>query len=354
MENQTQPSTQPQWDSRRSGAFSSPEYDDVICILHPSSASAITATKLIWQSTPAHILQYQKPGLDAEGGHEDDGLEMEGLEPAGDSFQTPEEPKDLDIALRTTASLKKLTMGFVFGREPSKVDIQIATRGAGDARISGMHFRIYVTEVGVLMLEDTSTNGTFVDDLLLKGRSRMLSHGSMIEVITGAERATASVQKARFIVKLPRRKDGSRYESNLMAFLSKVDHALRTEREETRAIMRPNPAGRPKFDLLTAGTARYSWDMGWNDSGKYNPIGEVGKGAFATVFKVATADQGEIFAAKQINRSAFVKNGVTDTKFYNELNIMKKLAHVSIALEAVLSIAKSNHSRTLLPFTTVI
>ena len=345
MEDPTQPSTQPHWDSRRSAAFSSPEFDNVICVLHPSSASAITVTKLIWQSTPTHILQHQNPGLDAEGGNEDDGLEMEGLEAASDSLQTPEEPDSPDIALRTTASLKKLTLGFVFGREPSKVDVQIATKGVGDARISGMHFRIWVTEVGILMLQDTSTNGTFVDDLLLKGQSRMLSHGSMIEVITGSERATASVQKARFIVKLPQRKDATRYESNLTGFLLRVQHAKKSELAEKRAFMRPDPAGRTKFDLLTAGTARYTWSMEWNDSGKYNPIGEVGKGAFATVFKVATADQGEIFAAKRIDKTAFVKNGVTDKKFYNELNIMKKLAHVSITSEAFLSIAKSNVSR---------
>ena len=332
MEGPTQVSTQPQWDDRRSGAaFSSPEYDDVICILHPSSAPAIAVTKGIWQSTPGHILQFKKHGLTAEGddGSDEDDLTLEPVD--GSSPEPEEEPANLDIALRTTAGLKDPKLGFVFGREMLKCDIPFRTNLQGDQRVSGMHFRIWVTEFGVLMLQDHSTNGTYVDDVLLNRwhSKRMLSHGAMIEVITGGERASNTIEKARFIVKLPQRGDDSRYKVNLRSYLLKVQESNPMPQQTLPFFPRPpDPAGRENFDLLTAGTAR-GIGMNWNGDGKYNCIGEIGKGAFAIVYKIATVDHGEIFAAKRIDKQAFVKHGNVDAKFYSELNIMKKVDHVS-------------------------
>ena len=333
----TQPSTQLHWDNRRSAAYSSPEYDDVICILHPSSASAVAITRSLWEVTPEHILQYKKRGLTAEGQDEDDGLEME-LEPQ--SFQPPEPPANLDIALRTTANLKNIQMGFVFGRDLQKTDIQFRSPEEDFHRVSNMHFRIYINESGILMLQDLSTNGTWVDDFHLKGNQlrRMLNHGSMIHVVTGGNRTTATLDKIRFIVKLPQRKDDSQYKKNLREFLLEVQEAKQATHPQGKTLVKPpDPAGRGNSDLLTAGTARFSWNLGWDDNGKYNPIGEIGKGAFATVYKVATAEQGDIFAAKRIDKAAFMKNGVVDAKFDNELNIMKRLSHVRLISACILS-----------------
>ncbi len=57
-------------------------------------------------------------------------------------------------------------------------------------RLSNIHFRIYLNQYGVLMLEDQSTNGTVVDDNLLKAKSnttsetrRTLNSGSKIAIL---------------------------------------------------------------------------------------------------------------------------------------------------------------------------
>ena len=51
---------------------------------------------------------------------------------------------------------------------------------------------------------------------------------------------------------------------------------------------------------ITAGTARFHHGMGWDGGLKYNVIGSVGKGAFATVYKLATVAEGTVFAAKEL------------------------------------------------------
>ena len=344
MDGPTQPSTQPQWDMRRSSqGLSTSEYDDVICILHPSSITSGLMVKSIWQNTPEHILQYQNARLMVESHRGLDDLEMDHLEPEDEISHEIDEPENLDIALRTSSSIKNVVLGFTFGREPSKVDIALRTNSPGDVRISGMHFRIYVNKYGILMLEDTSTNGTVVDDNGLRGpnRQRMLSHGSMIELIAGGDKMAYTVSKARFVVKLPQRQDPTRYNANLEQFLEAREQALAAQEPTIQPGVVPliqpaEAARRADSNLMGAGTARYLWGMGWDGNGMYNPIGEIGKGAFAVVYKIATVDEGEIFAAKRIDKAAFVKQSanrdVLDRKFYNELNIMKKVDHVSLLI----------------------
>ena len=329
MDDSTQPCTQPQWDDRRSAAYTSPEYDDVICILQPSSTSAHLINKFIWKLSPLYILQYSKPTLTAEGKDESDDLEMEVAED-----EEPEEPPNLDIALRTSANVKDPVQGFCFGRDDTKSDILVRTNQGGDYRISGKHFRIWVNDHGILMLQDTSTNGTFVDDVLIHGTSRMLTHGTTIEVITNAERTTKAVEKARFNVKLPQRRDDAPYKLNLQHYLIKVKHAREERQSPGTLFQKPQvPVTQPvDLGLLAAGTERFTLARGWTCNGLYNVISEIGKGAFATVYKVATTDEGKIYAAKRIDRSAFIRNGVVDIKFYNELNIMKKVDHVRLQM----------------------
>lgn len=67
----------------------------------------------------------------------------------------------------------------------------------------------------------------------------------------------------------------------------------------------------------------------WNGSNKYNRMGQVGKGAFATVYKVTSKFDGKPYAAKELEKRRFMKNGVLDQKVENEMNIMQKIQHVS-------------------------
>lgn len=59
-------------------------------------------------------------------------------------------------------------------------------------------------------------------------------------------------------------------------------------------------------------------------------MGEVGRGAFATVYKVTSRFSGEPYAAKELDKRKFMKNGVLDQKVENEMRIMQKVKHVSL------------------------
>lgn len=67
----------------------------------------------------------------------------------------------------------------------------------------------------------------------------------------------------------------------------------------------------------------------WKGSGKYNRGDRIGKGAFATVYKVTSKFDGRPFAAKELDKRKFMKNGVLDQKVENEMKIMQRAKHVS-------------------------
>lgn len=83
---------------------------------------------------------------------------------------------------------------------------------------------------------------------------------------------------------------------------------------------------------LFAGNEPYTHGMRWNGGEKYNVVGHIGKGAFADVFKVATKENGELFAVKEMEKRRFMKAGVLDHKSHNEIEVMKSLNHVRVSL----------------------
>ena len=68
----------------------------------------------------------------------------------------------------------------------------------------------------------------------------------------------------------------------------------------------------------------------WRGGHKYNKIGTIGKGAFAIVYKLTAKYDGVPYAAKELEKRRFMKNGILDTKVENEMNIMRAIKHVSI------------------------
>jgi serine/threonine protein kinase len=58
--------------------------------------------------------------------------------------------------------------------------------------------------------------------------------------------------------------------------------------------------------------------------------GELGKGAFATVYKIATKMNGTVLAAKELEKRRFMKDGRLDKKVENELSIMRNLKHPNV------------------------
>jgi serine/threonine protein kinase len=67
----------------------------------------------------------------------------------------------------------------------------------------------------------------------------------------------------------------------------------------------------------------------WRGGNKYNKIGCIGKGAFAVVYKITAKFDGVPYAAKELEKRRFMKNGVLDQKVDMEMKIMRKIQHVS-------------------------
>jgi hypothetical protein len=271
---------------------------DIICILHPNSHAAHNAVAATAGLGDQHILQK-------------DVLEMETSETAA-----------LDVALRLSSDVHDLGAGFCFGRNKARCDVLLAVDDEAK-RVSNTHFRIYLTGDGIIMLQDTSTNGTIVDNCRLrksqKENSRMLTNGSVIQVVTGNHGS----DEVRFVVRIPSREGfAMQYTQNVLRYFERVQQVV------TAA---GNHKTRPGPPPVLSWSVANSHGMHWTGAPTYNVTGQIGKGAFATVYKLATKQHGAIFAAKELDKRRFMKNGILDQKVDNEMKIMKDLTHVSDA-----------------------
>lgn len=297
----TQQATQPFEDPRRRGKtlsnMSDDDISDVICLLHPNSPAAFQAVQATILTAPEHILQNE----DLDGVTEEDLL-------FNSALQQPRE-----IALRMSSTVHYPKDGFRFGRNPTLCDV-LLTGDQHDKLISNIHFKIFVNSQGSLMLQDLSTNGTILDDEHLKAKDRRglpmpkpamraLKNGAIICVLGGPNKT-----EIKFVVRIPSRGDHEdQYEDKLRQYLSVRGKVANF------ASMRENMYGNH-----------------WNGGSMYNFTGLLGKGAFATVYRVQTKNEGTIFAAKELDKHRFIKNGVLDIKFDSELKIMKDLKHPNI------------------------
>lgn len=300
----TQESTQPSTDPRRMGRNNSGLHEqdlaDIICILHPNSHSAHDAVAATARLNAQHILQR-------------DTLEYESSDTA-----------PLDVALRLSSDVNNLGQGFCFGRNRASCDVLLSPDDE-HKRVSNMHFRIYLTRDGIAMLQDTSTNGTIVDNCRLRkiqiNSSRMLINGSMIQVVSGNQ----SSDEVRFVVRIPSREGfAAQYTHNLLRYLERV------EKHATGAVQHRARHG-PTQPVLSWSVAN-TFGMHWSGGSMYNVTGQIGKGAFATVYKLATKQHGAIYAAKELDKRRFMKNGILDQKVDNEMKIMRDISHVGETL----------------------
>lgn len=293
----TQPATQPVKVRRNLSNVSEADATDVICMLSPTSPTAFEAIQANLLNSPQHILQND----DLEGISEDDLL-----------FH-PDFAQSRDIALRMSSTVKYPKDGFRFGRNRAQSDI-LLTPFESDSLVSKVHFKIFVNSQGSLMLQDLSTNGTIVDDVHLRARDRrgnptlkaatvVLKNGSIIGVLSGTDKA-----EVKMMVRIPNRGESEDvYEENLRKYLA------------------------ARGDVAQFASMRESaYGNHWNGGASYNFTGLLGKGAFATVYRIQTKKEGDIYAAKELDKRRFIKNGVLDIKFDSELNIMKHLKHPNI------------------------
>jgi serine/threonine protein kinase len=293
----TQPYTDPRRLGRHGSGLSEDDAVNVICILHPSSPAAHDAVAATAEQNPHHII----PNADLTTEDEESLLDPAALL----------EHSNREIALRISSQVKNPEMGFTFGRNPDRCDV-LLTKDRSDITVSNRHFRIYFTKDGVLMLQDNSTNGTLVDENHLRWKqdketddsSRMLQNGTIICILGNGRR------EIKFLVRLPNRGDyQNAYNTNLERYVSGLPGAK---------------------SRLVLSAAEHAFGMHWNGGSVYNVVGCLGKGAFATVYKLATKRDGQVFAAKELDKRRFIKNGILDMKFDNEIQIMKDLRHPNI------------------------
>ena len=92
------------------------------------------------------------------------------------------------------------------------------------------------------------------------------------------------------------------------------------------ALQQPAATAAPPKFLVTGGN---NYGLHWNGGEKYNVTGYIGSGAFATVCKLSSKRDGEVFAVKQLEKKRFAKDAMASRKFHNELNLMMNSRHVS-------------------------
>lgn len=215
MDNEdTQPATQPfevgERVDRNNSGLTEKDLADVICILHPASNAAVRNVEHLARTNPQHILQN------------------------GDLLG-PASPPDLlgsrDIALRLSAKVIDRPMGFKFGRTAKFCDVVLGN-GDREKRVSQTHFRIFLTEHDILMIQDMSVNGTLVDEVLLLSNSRTYDHSRTLlnGTVVTLGLLKDGEEQIKFIVRIPLRYGfEDMYEDNLQRY-----HQLISDEVERR------------------------------------------------------------------------------------------------------------------------
>jgi len=266
----TQPATQQVLDPRRVGrnnsGLSERDISDVIVILHPGSPSAIKIVANMVETRSHHILQ--RNSYDSYNDEFSDIEEQETIiinRSDNQSANMSRSGADLALRLSSVGLLKNPSSGFIFGRNAGSSDI-VFGQDAGK-RVSNQHFRIYLNSDAIPMIEDMSTNGTAVDDVLLKSRDpryskvRMLSTTtSIITIPTGNDG-----ESIRFFVRIPSRSNyQERYDKNVREFFRHVLPEADRARGEHSVAVDLVVAEILDSDIATEKTAWWTHDeMGW-------------------------------------------------------------------------------------------
>ncbi|PSR75728.1 hypothetical protein BD289DRAFT_447468 [Coniella lustricola] len=335
----TQQATQKVLDPRRIGkqnsGFSDADVADIACILLPSSEAArVPLRELALRASEytGETSNVEHPGA----------LACEAL-----NHMTHLDGEHA-IVVRLSTRFKDPTKGFVFGRSPLRCDVGFNNDKM--KRLSNVHFRIYFNDYGVLMLEDLSSNGLHVDGVNLKRKDsekpsrRTINSGSVIRILM-----ESLDEDLHFLVRIPRREGDyeKAFRTNLKRHMDEVQQ-LRAEAEEAAKTITPGPAGhvdlfpqteaatrtpvrgKRRLNPLETTTIRDIEGTEWDGSDKYNRVCRIGKGAFAVVYKVTAKFNGKPYAAKELDKRKFMKNGVLDQKVENEMKIMQRAKHRNI------------------------
>ncbi|KAK1781332.1 hypothetical protein QBC45DRAFT_64553 [Copromyces sp. CBS 386.78] len=338
--------TQEILDPRRYGeqysGFSDEDLADIICILIPYTAGA---RKVVADASPEFVMEQN----DTNRIHMDFGTDDK------HTFKlAPTNTSKHHLAFRFSSKLKQPLEGFCFGRSIAKCDVTVDNEVNC---VSKQHFKIYFNQHGTLMIEDLSLMGTVVNENMLhsergaKGAKQYpkrwtLGSGSVIRILSvpaEASEAEKSQKDIVFLVRVPIRdgRHAEAYNENLIRYLQ------RTEVDVNKTIV-PGPGGRvdifrdspqkpavraPVIAMRQLSPSSMFGSSGvrtWKASDKYNFVDKIGQGAFATVYMIADKMNGRPYAAKELEKRRFMKNGVLDQKVENEMKIMQSVSHPNI------------------------
>lgn len=228
------------------------------------------------------------------------------------------------------------------------------------------------------MLEDMSTNGTWVDDKHLQagselGQKRVLSPGSIIYLCPGKPD-----ELIRFVVRIPRESgrgfkpitppDNPPAMSPQPRFASPNVSLPRIgdiqpgvvqspQQRNAAAILRSPIANRPQERHRRQADGRDthtmqepSNSMTWGGDHKYMLSSQIGKGAFATVNKAYERSNGEVVAVKSIAKRTFATQaGRDNVGVKKEIAILEALKHPNI-VEYVGYFEDSSHIYVVMEF----
>ncbi|PWW72300.1 Pkinase-domain-containing protein [Tuber magnatum] len=332
----------------------------VLCLLHPSSPAAYSIVEKTAKVDPGVVLRIPAAQVGRQsttpepGQHEEDEEDEEEQQTQlAPNQQGEPEVSGLDIALRLSPGPKDPELGFVFGRNPARCDV-VFSESNKSRRISNLHFRIYQNAQGVLMLHDSSTNGTWVDNVKLGGvgadggkstdNQRALFAGSVIHLAPGPK-------LLRFIVRIPTQ-DGTRLASERVPSPAGGESSIanvgidpgpsppfpppKRLPKTTRSPVRPLAADlRDPFKVHgkgrhTAKAVKYNEYEGWDGGERYKFEGIIGKGAFATVRRAIDRRTGDAYAVKSIQKRAFAQSSDRQLGVRKEVEILEKLNHPNI------------------------
>lgn len=197
-----------------SGAYQSWRSDlvditDIICVLYPHSEIAGNEAQQLAMSGSPYIIG--KDEADNFGKNEIDSfIATKDLEDHPSLFE-PDTTSycDYAILLRLSSQTKSPAAGFAFGRHPNKCDIAFVNDLL--RRVSNIHFRIYVNEYGMVMIEDMSTNGTFINENLLTFNSKSSNKRPASQGLSSGDiiclRIPGDMNDISFRVQIPHRDD---------------------------------------------------------------------------------------------------------------------------------------------------
>ncbi|TRX98212.1 hypothetical protein FHL15_000857 [Xylaria flabelliformis] len=329
----TQTALDPRRIGQQNSGFSDQDISDIICLLYPISEAASREVQRIADSPEyaRHTAgRYTVDAIDSDLSREDDTREFGRNPRIGDHA----------LVLRLSTPLKDPSLGFTVGRNRSRCDLCFLDDPG--RRLSNIHFRIYVNNYGSVLLEDQSTNGTVVDNKLLRKKRepdqvgppiirRTLESGSTIKIVMMATQVDLI-----FLVRIPRREGEyeDAYMRNVEPYLLRLNGV-----DDVDKTIGPGPTGHvhlfaPKKGIglnnqvaKAQSLQRHRLPREWRGSDKYARVGVVGKGAFATVYQVTSKYDGSPYAAKELDKRNFIKNGVMDQKVENEMKIMQRVQH---------------------------